>query len=110
MWRLAAASRVERLDFANAAAAQRENQQLFAMLEAWGTWWRDVFLAQNGCLDAISNVDQRAEIDRQAGALPEASVRRFLDTLQRVERYLHHTVNTRLAMDVLLLELPRLPA
>lgn len=110
LWRLAAASRVERLDFANAAAAQRENQQLFAMLEAWSTWWRDVFLAQNGCLDAISNVDQRAEIDRQAGALPEASVRRFLDTLQRVERYLHHTVNTRLAMDVLLLELPRLPA
>ena len=109
LWRLAAANRIERLDFAGAAAAQRENQQLFAMLEAWATWWRDVFLAQNGCLDAISNVDQRAEIDRQAGALPEASVRRFLDTLQLVERYLHHTVNTRLALDVLALELPRLP-
>ena len=110
LWRLAAASRIERLDFAGAAASRRENQQLFGMLESWATWWRDVLLAQNGCVDAISNVDQRAEVERQARVLPERDVRQLLLTLQRVERYLHHTVNTRLALDVLVLGLPRLPA
>lgn len=110
LWRLAAAGRIARLDFAGAAAAQRENQQLFDLLEAWTTWWRDVLLVQNDCPDAICNVDQRAEVERQAALLPEAAVRRYLETLRRVERYLHHTVNTRLALDVLVLGLPRLPA
>ncbi len=110
LWRLAAAGRIERLDFAAATAGKRENEQLFGLLEAWATWWRDVLLAQNGCLDAISNVDQAAEVERQAHGLPQAEVRGFLRTLQRVEGYLHHTVNTRLALDVLALELPRLPA
>lgn len=110
LWRLAASGRIARLDFAEAAAAQRENQQLFDLLEAWTTWWRDVLLAQNDCLDAICNVDQRAEVERQAALLSEADVRRYFGTLQRVERYLHHTVNTRLALDTLVLGLPRLPA
>ena len=33
-------------------------------------------------------------------------VQRYLETLQRVGGYLHHTVNTRLALDILLLQLP----
>jgi hypothetical protein len=33
----------------------------------------------------------------------------MLHTLPQIERYLHHTVNTRLALDVLVLNLPYWP-
>jgi DNA polymerase-3 subunit delta' len=106
LWRLMAADRLERLQFAEAQAAQRNSQQLFGLLETWTSWWRDILLAQAGCLDSCSNGDQRAELERQAQQLERRAASDFLATLRRSERYLHHTVNTRLTLDVLLLKLP----
>lgn len=110
LWQLVAAGRVARLDFAEQLAAGRDNQQLFAMLELWAGWWRDVLLAQTGCLDACCNIDQRPVLARQAAALSPAAVRGYLYTLQRLDGYLHHTVNTRLALDILVLRLPHTTA
>jgi DNA polymerase III subunit delta' len=110
LWELSGADGLARLDFAEKLAAGRESKQLFALLEVWATWWRDVLLAQHGCADACCNVDQAAEIARQAAVLEPSEVRAYLSVLQRIEGYLHHTVNTRLALDVLMLRLPRLPA
>lgn len=107
---LIAANRVVRLDFAEQLAAGRDNQQLFAMLELWAGWWRDVLLAQTGCLDACCNIDQRSVLARQAAALSPLAVRDYLYTLQRLDGYLHHTVNTRLALDILVLRLPHTTA
>jgi DNA polymerase-3 subunit delta' len=110
LWKLVAANQVERLDFAEHLAAGRNNQQLFAMLELWAGWWRDVLLAQAGCLDACCNVDQQPVLARQAAALAPTVVRGYLYTLQRLDGYLHHTVNTRLALDILVLRLPHTAA
>jgi DNA polymerase-3 subunit delta' len=110
LWRLLTADRVERLAFAEELAsdrgAGRDNRQLFSMLELWTGWWRDVLLVQAGCAEACSNIDQAVELQRQAQVLAQESVRRLLYTLGRIEEYLHHTVNTRLALDVLVLNLP----
>ncbi len=114
LWRLLAADRVDRLAFAETMASDRsgsrDNRQLFGMLELWTGWWRDVLLVQAGCPEACSNVDQVAELQRQARLLAQEpgkeSVRKLMYTLQRIEQYLHHTVNTRLALDVLVLNLP----
>jgi DNA polymerase-3 subunit delta' len=105
---LVQADRVERLHFVDQIASDRNNEQLFAMLELWTTWWRDVLLAQVGCPEACCNVDQQAEIARQAAELESSAVREYLHTLSRIEGYLHHTVNTRMALDVLLLRLPQM--
>ena len=35
------------------------------------------------------------------------AVQAYLYTLERIEKYLHHTTNTRLALDVLALRMPR---
>jgi DNA polymerase-3 subunit delta' len=102
------ADRVERLQFVDQMASDRNNEQLFAMLELWTTWWRDVLLVQSGCPEACSNIDQQEEIARQAAALESSTVREYLYTLDRIAGYLHHTVNTRLALDVLLLRLPQM--
>jgi DNA polymerase III subunit delta' len=110
LWRLMAADRVDRLAFAETLSSGRNSRQLFGMLELWTGWWRDVLLAQLGSVGACSNVDQEAEILRQSQLLDRDSVRGFLHTLQRIEGYLHHTVNTRLALDVLMLHLPHITA
>jgi len=105
---LVQADRVERLHFVEQMATDRNNEHLFAMLELWSTWWRDVLLAQVGCPEACCNVDQQEEIARQAAGLESTTVREYLHTLRRIEGYLRHTVNTRLALDVLLLRLPQM--
>jgi DNA polymerase III subunit delta' len=107
---LVQADHVERLHFVDTLASDRNNEQLFAMLELWATWWRDVLLAQAGCPETCCNVDQQMEITRHAAGLESATVRDYLYTLDRIAGYLHHTVNTRMALDVLLLRLPQLSA
>lgn len=109
LWELLPADRVQRLAFSESLAANRDSRQLFGMLQLWTAWWRDVLLVQAGCDDACSNIDQEPELKRQAHLLEQDAVRKLMHTLQRIERYLHHTVNTRLALDVLVLQLPYLP-
>lgn len=108
--RLLGADRIERLDFAAALAAKRDrdNREMFGMLALWTAWWRDVMLVQAGCEDAISNVDQIDALRSHAAALDSGAVRAALQTIRQIEGYLHHTVNVRLALDVLMLKLPRL--
>lgn len=107
LWQLSKAGRVERLAFASKLAANRNDQHLFSLLALWVNWWRDVMLAQAGSMTACSNVDFQTEIESQARAFSSLDVRQYLHTLARIESYLHHTVNTGLALDVLLLQLPR---
>ncbi|HQY90146.1 DNA polymerase III subunit [Caldilinea sp.] len=106
LWRLMSADRVDRLNFSGELAAQRDPQSLFSLLEVWTSWWRDVLLAQAGCHDACSNVDQQERITHHAGQIEGRAVQDYLATLKRIEGYLRHTVNVRLALDVLLLKLP----
>ncbi len=104
---LASANRVERLHFAQKLATNRENETLFALLATWVSWWRDLLLAQSGCAESCSNVDLIDILQSDAQRFDPTEVREYLHTLGRIEGYLHHTVNTGLALDVLLLQMPR---
>lgn len=107
---LTEAGRVERLAFAADLATKRNNKQLFGLLELWMLWWRDVLLAQSGCIDSCCNVDKSAEILRYAQTIPQHIVQQYIHTLRQIESYLRHTTSLRLALDVALLQLPRIPA
>lgn len=106
LWRLITADRLERLRFAGDLASQRDSQNLFGLLEVWTSWWRDVLLTQAGASEACSNVDAQPRIEEHARQLDPRTVQAYLTTLKRIEGYLRHTVNVRLALDVLLLKLP----
>jgi DNA polymerase III subunit delta' len=108
LWQLLAADRIERLVLAEQLAANRNSHQLFGLLETWGSWLRDLLLVQAGCGDHCANIDQEERLAQQAGAVTMTDILSTLTLLGRIEGYLHHTVNTRLALDVLLLRLPRL--
>jgi DNA polymerase-3 subunit delta' len=110
LWHMLESDRIDRLMLAEQLASNRNNQQLFGLLETWLTWWRDLLLAQTGCADECANLDQQELLIQQARHLPLSEIQQYLAVLRRVERYLHHTVNTRLALDVLVLRLPRVKA
>jgi DNA polymerase-3 subunit delta' len=105
---LVQSSRVERLKFSQKLSTNRDNDRLFSLLALWISWWRDIFLVQTGCVDSCSNIDYQQALWEDAASLDPEAVRHYLHTLGRIEGYLHHTVNTGLALDVLLLQLPRL--
>jgi len=104
---LSRSDRITRLAFAQALATRRNNKSLFSLLALWSGWWRDVMLAQCGCLEQCTNIDLLDTLADAAQTFHPAHVQAYLRTLQRIEGYLHHTVHTGLALDVLLLQMPR---
>lgn len=104
---LSRSSRVARLAFAQKLAAARNQTRLFTLLGLWTSWWRDVMLAQSGCLEQCANIDLLDALADAASDFRPGDVQAYLRTLSRIEGYLRHTVNTGLALDVLLLQMPR---
>lgn len=104
---LSRSSRVARLAFAQKLAAARNQTRLFTLLALWTSWWRDIMLAQSGCLEQCANIDLLDTLADAASTFRPVDVQAYLRTLGRIEGYLRHTVNTGLALDVLLLQMPR---
>jgi DNA polymerase-3 subunit delta' len=76
-------------------------------LDLWASWWRDVLLMQEGCAGQITNVDCHAELQRAAASYPSGEAARFLAEILATRDELERNVNARLALEVLLLNLPR---
>lgn len=104
--RLLSASRVER--FAYAESLAKDKELLRQALETWQSLWRDVLLRASGSAAPVANLDQEQEIGILSGRMRPESAYQMLDLLQRHIGMLETNVNTRLATEVLMLELPRL--
>jgi DNA polymerase-3 subunit delta' len=102
---LTAEGYVERLRYAEKLSRQEDGPEL--ALGLWAAWWRDVLLIQRGAADAVINLDRRAQLAQQAALYPPEQVERALTDLLRTLRRLRANVNVRLALDVLMLRLPR---
>lgn len=102
---LLTADRVERLDFA--WRASRDPAGCRGLIELWTAWWRDLLLLHAQGQSHLVNVDRVNELQRmvQASTLPQ--VWRALDALQTASAQLEANVNVRLALESLLLKLPR---
>jgi DNA polymerase-3 subunit delta' len=77
-------------------------------LDLWISWWRDVLLAASKADASLTNVDRHDEVRdsaRRFGVVTSAAVVRALrSAVQKLKR----NANTRLTLDVLMLDLPRL--
>jgi DNA polymerase-3 subunit delta' len=106
--KLLSASRVQRFEFVQQFGTDAEKVQ--SLLELWLLWWRDMVLAANGCLDLTVNVDMRPQLKSQAAKLgtteAERVVRKIVETMEAIAQ----NVNTRVALEVLMLDLPTLKA
>ncbi len=103
--RLLRASRVTR--FAVAERMAKDKGALREAIQVWVSFWRDVLLCAAGAASPPANLDRLADIETLAARLDLADVRRALGDLEKTLRLLDRNVNTRLATEVLFLDMPR---
>ena len=100
------AARVER--FAYADELRKDRGALVAALDLWGCWWRDVMHVAAGANTAITNADRSADVRLAADQLTAAEAARAVASVRAAQARLEHNANARLALEVLLLDLPRI--
>lgn len=98
--------RLERMKIAERWARQPEETQ--ERLEMWLGWWRDLLLVHNG-FDAsggIRNLDRRKTLEEEARRYSVAQIAGVIDALERTVAQVERNANLRLALEVLMLDLP----
>ncbi len=99
------ASRVARFSYAEQLAKDRTHAQ--SVLLTWLSFWRDVMVRAAGSQTALTNLDRAAEVEALAARLDLPTAHRATRALERALDQLTQNVNTRLALEVLMLDLPR---
>ncbi|MFO7997283.1 MAG: DNA polymerase III subunit delta' [Dehalococcoidia bacterium] len=77
------------------------------VMETWLDWWHDLMLIKGGCREAIINADCEVALEKQARALSLSEIKEFLANLCLLQEEITNNVNPRLAMEWLMLSLPR---
>ncbi len=88
--------------------AKQEREMVQERLELWSSWWRDLLILSSGADTPLTNVDRAAELQRLAGQISVETARRVLVAIRDSLTQLAQNANLRLALEVLLLDLPRL--
>jgi DNA polymerase-3 subunit delta' len=102
---LLSAGRVKRLDFA--WQASRDPVAAQAQIEAWIGWWRDLLLLSSQGQGHVLNLDRLDELGPLAERIPAARSWLALGALRAAAEQLQANVNPRLALESLLLKLPK---
>jgi DNA polymerase III subunit delta' len=92
--------------FALADALSKDKESLPVALEFWQSYWRDVLLLIHSTVTPITNRDRRHALEQLAVALSVEDVQRALAAVERTIRYVDQNVNVRLALDVMMLDIP----
>jgi DNA polymerase III subunit delta' len=109
LYRLIAASRVKRFTYIEPLARKKEEKEkLYNILLTWLSFWRDIMLKTSGAEAAVVNLDWEPEIEAIASQLSVASAREAVRAIERMLEQLDRNINTRLAGEVLMLDMPRL--
>ena len=106
--RLLHSNRVARFAYAELLARQGL-ETILESLEIWASWWRDVLLLTSHSPVSLTNLDRQTELLQAANLCDVTIAHAALSALQTVVDQLLHNANTRLSLEVLLLDLPRLP-
>ncbi|MDQ2887526.1 MAG: hypothetical protein M3Y39_15740, partial [Chloroflexota bacterium] len=99
-------SKVQRFDL-----VQRLNtdaDKVDALLDLWLLWWRDIVLAANDCMDLTVNVDMRDLLQTQAAKVGSPEAERMVRAILQTREAIEQNVNTRVALEVLMLDVPRI--
>ena len=85
----------------------RGREKLHWALLVWESFWRDIFITASGADLPLVNLEYQADIQRLAAAIgPETAHARLADIGQTLTRQ-EGNVNSRLLVEMLLLEWPR---
>jgi len=93
--------------FSYVARLSKDGEEAREVVELWLKLWRDMLLLKEGAGDRIINLDFKDRLMSEAEALSYAQLRRGLESLKSTLQALDKNVNLRLALEVLMLDLPR---
>jgi DNA polymerase-3 subunit delta' len=99
----------ERFAYAQELASQFSQARKVGaeIMEIWLDWWRDLMLIKGGCQEAIINVDYEMVLKEQARGVGLSKIKEFLTDLGLLQEAISKNVNPRLALEWLMLNLPR---
>jgi DNA polymerase-3 subunit delta' len=96
--------KVQRFEIAQQLSADPEKTR--SVLELWLLWWRDMVLAAHNCLDLTVNVDMRDILSQQATNVGVSEAERTVHAILGTLEALDQNVNSRAALEVLMLDIP----
>lgn len=77
------------------------------VFDLWQSWWRDLLLAKSGNARTLTNVDREQTVLYEAQRYTLSQIVSCLQAIQRAARQVEQNVNPCLALEVLLLRMPR---
>jgi DNA polymerase-3 subunit delta' len=97
-----------RFDFANDLASRflRDRESAREILYLWLRWWRDLILIKEGAEEYIQHPDEISHLRLQATQLTTRQIVGFVNAIDRTLEALDSNANARLALEVLMLNLP----
>lgn len=97
-----------RFSFANDLAFlfPRDREAVRQVFYLWLRWWRDLLLIKEGAEEYVHNEDRITELRLQASRLAAAQVVGFIKRLVETLEALDRNASARLALEVMMLDLP----
>ena len=89
-----------------AARFGQDRGTVYEVLERWLDIWRDLMLVKLGYRDMITNVDRKERLAVMADSYRLARIKDFIAGIQAAAAQLRQNVNPRLALEVLMLDIP----
>ena len=98
----------ERFAYAAQMATQFSQNRglIYARLDLWLDWWRDLLIVKAGSVDSITNIDRLETLSDMAGGLSLAQIRAFIQSIRSAGLQLRQNANPRFVLDVLMLDIP----
>lgn len=89
-----------------AAGFSQKRHAVYAVLDLWLDYWRDLLLAKLGCHNAVINTDRQGELAALAGKFSLGGITDFIKSIEAAAAQLRQNVNPKLALEVLMLDIP----
>lgn len=94
--------------FAYAEQLSKKDEQVPQVLEVLASWWHDVVMLASKSTVPIINVDRQAQLDQWAARIGVQTAAAMLRSVHQTAWQLEHNANLRLALEVLMLNMPSL--
>jgi DNA polymerase-3 subunit delta' len=104
---LLSSSRVDRFAYVDAMTKDvKDRETPRQTLQIWLSFWRDIMLCSTGAATPFINIDRSEQIEQIAGSVHLNAAHQAVIDLEHTIAILDTNVNARLAIEVLLLDLP----
>jgi DNA polymerase-3 subunit delta' len=102
-------SLTDRFEYAQQLAARfsANRETVFADLDLWQSWWRDILLTGHKRSELVSNVAKRDSLEEISAKLSVDEAAAAVDAVRRAVFLLERNVSPRLALEAMMLALPR---